>query len=148
MAVVCPITTHGGTAQKARNALEVAVPPAFPPPLTKLHVFEDEESEPWTMPVSMAHFASIVLAVAQPAAVAVKYGELVEPLYGALNTLVTWTSAAEVAGATTSMIVRAARNTGPPSPKDRFERFSTRRRPPVLSLDMVPAAPGRALNVS
>lgn len=29
MAVVCPITTHGGTAQKARNALEVAVPPGL-----------------------------------------------------------------------------------------------------------------------
>jgi mRNA interferase MazF len=30
LAVVCPITTHGGTAQKARNALEVAVPPGLP----------------------------------------------------------------------------------------------------------------------
>lgn len=30
MAVVCPITTHGGTSQKARNALEVAVPPGLP----------------------------------------------------------------------------------------------------------------------
>jgi mRNA interferase MazF len=29
LAVVCPITTHGGTAQKARNALEVAVPPGL-----------------------------------------------------------------------------------------------------------------------
>jgi mRNA interferase MazF len=30
MAVVCPITTHGGTAQKPRSALEVAVPPGLP----------------------------------------------------------------------------------------------------------------------
>jgi mRNA interferase MazF len=30
MAVVCPITTHGGTAQKARNALEIALPPGLP----------------------------------------------------------------------------------------------------------------------
>lgn len=29
MAVVCPITTHGGTAQKTRNALEVAIPPGL-----------------------------------------------------------------------------------------------------------------------
>ena len=29
LAVVCPITTHGGTAQKARNALEVALPPGL-----------------------------------------------------------------------------------------------------------------------
>lgn len=30
MAIVCPITTHGGTSQKARNELEVAVPPGLP----------------------------------------------------------------------------------------------------------------------
>jgi mRNA interferase MazF len=30
LAIVCPITTHGGTAQRARDALEVALPPGLP----------------------------------------------------------------------------------------------------------------------
>ena len=30
MALVCPITTHGGTAERPRNALEVAVPAGLP----------------------------------------------------------------------------------------------------------------------
>lgn len=30
MAWVCPITTHGGTAQRAREPLEVALPPGLP----------------------------------------------------------------------------------------------------------------------
>lgn len=30
MAVVCPITTHGGTATRPRDGLEVALPPGLP----------------------------------------------------------------------------------------------------------------------
>jgi mRNA-degrading endonuclease toxin of MazEF toxin-antitoxin module len=30
MAVVCPITTHGGTARRSRNDLEVAIPAGLP----------------------------------------------------------------------------------------------------------------------